>query len=654
MRGSHAIAHPAEDDVQDATEPPRPSAAPAHGAHAPHAHLDRRRVAALSLTALGVVYGDIGTSPLYALRECFYGEHGVRVNPENILGVLSLVFWALVVVVTVKYHVYVLRADNHGEGGILALLALIPARLRQRGRGLMVAMGLFGAALLYGDGIITPAISVLSAVEGVQVATPVLSHLVVPITLGILIGLFLFQKKGTGGVGAIFGPIMLVWFATLVVLGVRWIVRAPHVLVALNPVHAITFFAHNGPASVLVLGAVFLVCTGGEALYADMGHFGELPIQIDWFGLVGVSLMTNYLGQGALLLLHPEAAQNPFYLMAPAGVRIPLVLLATVATVIASQAIISGAFSLTRQAIQLGYLPRMKIIHTSAREMGQIYLPTINWLLMVSTAGLVIAFEESARLAAAYGVAVSLTMLITTLLAYQVAHHVWGWRRWVALLVTGAFLVPDLAFLVANMAKILDGGWFPLLVGGLVFLVMTIWRNGRVRLGDRLRGEGVPFEAFVAMAAGIPRVPGMAVFMARDSVGTPAALLHNLKHNQVLHEKVVLLTVRSEDVPYVAESERVTAEDLGEGFYRVVARSGFMESPQIEEILAAPAVRALDLDTRKASFFLSRVTLLPSKPLGPPSRERVFINLYKNSLRPVFYFGLPPNRVVELGRQVRL
>ena len=621
----------------------------------PHvAHPDRKRLAALCLTALGVVYGDIGTSPLYAVRECFYGQHGVRVSPENVLGVLSLIFWALVIVVTVKYHVYVLRADNQGEGGILAMLALIPARVRQRGRGVLVAMGLFGAALLYGDGIITPAISVLSAIEGVQVVTPMLSHLVVPITLGILVGLFLFQKRGTGGVGAVFGPVMLVWFSTLVVLGVSWIIRAPRVLLAVNPVHAWSFFAHNGPRSVLVLGAVFLVATGGEALYADMGHFGELPIQIDWFGLVGLSLVTNYFGQGALLLLHPKAAENPFYLMAPSAVRIPLVVLAAAATVIASQAIISGAFSLTRQAIQLGYLPRLRIVHTSAREIGQVYLPTINWLLMFATLGLVLAFRQSSRLAAAYGIAVTLTMIITTLLAFQVTRHVWGWRLPAALLVTGGFLVPDLAFGFANMAKIFDGGWFPLLVGGLVFLVMSIWRNGRVRLEGRLRSEGMPFESFVAMSAGIPRVEGTAVFMGRDPRSTPAALLHNLKHNRVLHEKVVHLTVRAEDVPYVDEATRVTADDLGEGFFRVVARYGFMEWPQVEGIFASPAARTLDLGLKNASFFLSRVSLVPSRPLGLPSAERVFINLYKNALRPVFYFGLPPNRVVELGRQVRL
>jgi KUP system potassium uptake protein len=616
--------------------------------------VDKKRLAALSLTALGVVYGDIGTSPLYALRECFYGEHGVRVSPENVLGVLSLVLWALVIVVTAKYLVYVLRADNHGEGGILAMLALIPAPVRLRGKGLMVAMGLFGAALLYGDGIITPAISVLSAVEGIQVVTPVLAHYVVPVTLGVLIGLFLFQKRGTGGVGAVFGPVMLVWFTTLIVLGVRWIVQEPRVLAALNPAHAVTFFAHNGVHGMLVLGAVFLVCTGGEALYADMGHFGLLPIKVDWFGLVGIALMTNYLGQGALLLLHPEAAANPFYLMVPAALRIPLVVLATAATVIASQAIISGAFSLTRQAVQLGYLPRLRIVHTSARAMGQVYLPAINWMLMVGTLGLVLAFRESARLAAAYGVAVTLTMIITTLLAYQVTRHVWKWNLAASLLVTAGFLVPDLAFGVANMAKIHDGGWFPLLVGGLVYLVMTIWRRGRTRLERQLGGEGVPFEAFVAMSAGVPRVAGTAVFMGRDPASTPASLLHNLKHNRVLHEKVVHLTVRAEDVPYVEEATRTTAEDLGEGFYRIVARYGFMESPDVEGVLDSPATRALDLQPTKASYFLSRVSVLPGRPLGLPSPARLFIWLYKNSLRPVFYFGLPPNRVVELGRQVRL
>jgi len=630
-----------------------PEPTPAPGGHA-HGPLDRRRVAALSLTALGIVYGDIGTSPLYALRECFLGTHRVAVNPVNILGVLSLIVWTLVIVVTVKYHVYVLRADNQGEGGILAMLALIPAQVRQRGKGLLIAMGLFGAALLYGDGVITPAISVLSAVEGVGVATPVLARFVVPITIGILIGLFLFQKRGTGGIGAIFGPIMLVWFATIFLMGVVWVVRDPRVLAAFNPWHAVQFFVHNGRAGFLVLGAVFLVATGGEALYADMGHFGELPIQIDWFGLVGLSLITNYFGQGALLLLHPKAAENPFYLMAPSWALYPLVVLATVATVIASQAIISGAFSLTRQAIQLGYFPRMRIVHTSAREMGQIYMPGINWMLMVATVGLVIAFQESTRLAGAYGVAVTTTMVITTLLAFQVTRHVWHWRLATSLLVTGLLLIPDLAFFGANMAKILEGGWFPLLVGGLVFFVMATWRWGRTRLVARATGEGVPLEAFVAMSSGIPRVAGTAVFLARDAVSTPAALLHNLKHNQVLHERIVVLHIDTRDVPYVPTAERVTAHDLGEGFYRLDACFGFMETPQMQEILDSPAARSLDLRMQGTSFFLSRISALPSKPLGLPSRERLFINMYKNSLRPAFYFGLPANQVVELGRQIQL
>jgi len=619
-----------------------------------HGTLDRRRVAALSLTALGIVYGDIGTSPLYALRECFLSTHRVGADPENVLGVLSLIVWTLVVVVTVKYHVYVLRADNQGEGGILAMLALIPAQVRQRGRGVLVALGLFGAALLYGDGMITPAISVLSAVEGMQVATPVLARFVVPLTVAILIGLFLVQKHGTGRVGGVFGPIMVVWFTTLVVMGAYWIAKAPRVLLAVDPRHAVRFFLHNGFHGFLILGAVFLVATGGEALYADMGHFGELPIQIDWFSLVGPSLLINYFGQGALLLLNPRAVENPFYLMAPTWALYPLVVLATLATVIASQAIISGAFSLTRQAIQLGYLPRMRIIHTSAREIGQVYMPAVNWMLMVATIGLVVTFRASTRLAGAYGVAVTMTMVITTLLAYQVTRHVWHWPTWASILVTGSFLVADLAFLAANLAKILDGGWFPLVVGGAVFFVMATWRNGRLRLETRLHGGGVPLESFVAMSAGIPRVEGTAVFMARHPVDTPAALLHNLKHNRVLHQRVVVLTVAPQDVPYVRGEDRVTAADLGEGFYRLVARVGFMEEPQVPDILESPAARALDLRMQGTSFFLSRVTALPSKPLGLPSRERLFINMFKNSLRPAFYFGLPANQVVELGRQVRL
>jgi KUP system potassium uptake protein len=620
---------------------------------------DLRYLSTLSLTALGIVYGDIGTSPLYAMRECFHGAHGIDVTRANVLGVLSLIFWAIVVVVTVKYHLYVLRADNRGEGGILALLALIPPRLRGRAeqRWLLVGLGLFGAALLYGDGMITPAISVLSAVEGLGVATPFFDPYVVPITIGILIVLFLFQRGGTARVGAVFGPVMLLWFGTLALLGVSWIVREPAVLAAVNPAHAVTFFLHNGGKGFLVLGAVFLVATGGEALYADMGHFGELPIQIDWFSLVGPALLLNYFGQGAMLLSEPQASFNPFYHLAPSWALYPLVILATMATVIASQAMISGAFSLTSQAVQLGYLPRVKIVHTSAVERGQIYIPRVNWVLMVSTVGLVLAFQKSTNLAAAYGIAVSLTMVITTLLAFVVSRYVWGWSLWLAMLVTGLFLISDLAFLGANMVKIADGGWFPLAIGALVFLVMSTWKRGRGLVAERLQKGSLPFTAFLASVGrdSIHRVPGTAVFMSRDPDATPAALLHNLKHNKVLHERVVLLSVVSEEIPEVPEPEQVRVEDLGNGFYRVIARHGFMQSPGVPEVLQAAAARGLDLDLMTTTFFLSRETLVPGTHRGPQAwRDHLFAFLSQNASRPTDFFSIPPNRVVEMGMQLRL
>ena len=458
-----------------------------------------RRLFLLCLTALGVVYGDIGTSPLYALKVCFSGLHGIAPRPENVLGVLSLVFWSLVVIVTIKYHVYVLRLDNRGEGGILALMGLVRGgKAGRRVRIFLVTVGVFGAALLYGDGIITPAISVLSAVEGLHVATPVFGGAVVPITVLILVGLFLFQHHGTASIGRIFGPVMLVWFATLAVLGVSGILRHPAVLAALNPAHAVSFFAHNGVHGFLVLGGIFLVATGGEALYADLGHFGEKPIQIDWFSFVGPSLVLNYFGQGALLIAHPAAAENPFYRLAPDWALIPLVVLATMATIIASQAIISGAFSLTRQAVQLGYLPRVRIVHTSSEEIGQIYIPGLNWTLMIATIGLVLGFGSSNDLAAAYGVAVSMTMVITTVLAYFVARDRLRWRTGVALLVTIAFLVFDLSFLGANLVKIESGGWFPLAVALIVFTAMTTWRRGRRLLNVQLRRRLFGVEEFVS------------------------------------------------------------------------------------------------------------------------------------------------------------
>ncbi len=625
-----------------------------HGAH-PHG----KRLALLSLGALGIVYGDIGTSPLYSMRECFHGVHAVPPTHANVLGVLSLIFWALVIIVTLKYHVYVLRADNNGEGGILALMALVRPVLRanKRRSWLLLGLGLFGAALLYGDGMITPAISVLSAVEGLKVATPFFSPYIVPITIGILVGLFAIQRRGTGGIGAIFGPVMLVWFAIIALLGISWLVREPSVLVAVNPLHAFRFFARNGLQGFLVLGGVFLVATGGEALYADMGHFGELPIQIDWFSIVAPSLLLNYFGQGALLVRNPQASWNPFYHMAPDWALYPLVVLATIATVIASQAVISGAFSLTRQAVQLGYLPRVSIIHTSSHEIGQIYIPGVNWILMLATIGLVLGFHSSDNLAAAYGVAVTATMVITTLLAFVVARRLWHWPLPVALLVTALFLSVDLAFFGANIVKVLDGGWFPLVVGIVVYTLMSTWQKGREKIAAELSLGALPFEAFAAsLRPGSPiRVPGAAIFMARDENATPVALLHNLKHNKVLHEKVILLTIHALEIPQVPAKERVKVEELGKGFFRILARYGFMENPSVPEVLELARAKGLDLSPMTTTFFLSRETLLPGKQKGLAAlREHLFAVMVRNAVRPTDYFRIPPNRVIELGMQVKV
>jgi KUP system potassium uptake protein len=613
----------------------------------------------MSLGALGIVYGDIGTSPLYSLRECFHGVHGVPPTHANVLGVLSLVFWALIVVVTLKYHVYVLRMDNRGEGGILALMGLVHKESgKQTGfRRLIVPLGLFGAALLYGDGIITPAISVLSAVEGLEVVTPAFTKFVVPITIVILIGLFLFQKHGTGRIGSVFGPVMLLWFGSLAVLGISGILRDPSVLAAVNPAHAFHFFARNGFHGFLVLGAVFLVATGGEALYADMGHFGERPIQVDWFGFVGPSLILNYFGQGALLIHNPEATSNPFYRLAPGWALYPLLVLATAATVIASQAIISGAFSLTRQAIQLGYLPRMRIDHTSAREIGQIYVPGVNWALMFACIALVLGFGSSSRLASAYGVAVTTTMVITTILAYFAARHVLGWNIAAAVAVTAAFLFADLAFFGANMVKVVHGGWFPLAVALGVFTLMATWRRGRQILFDRIQEVGMSDGDFLKSIARHlpPRVSGTAVFMDRTIDEIPLPLLHNLKHNKVLHEKVVLLTIVTEEVPYVSDEEQAEVRELGAGLYRLVARYGFMETPEVPALLTNVEIPGVSFDPASTTFFLGRETLLAtSRPGMAIWRERLFSWMVRNAEGAALYFRLPPNRVVELGAQIEL
>jgi KUP system potassium uptake protein len=596
------------------------------------------------------VYGDIGTSPLYAMRECFRGAHGVAPTEANVYGVLSLIFWTLITIVTLKYHVYVLRLDNRGEGGILALLGLIGSIDRRSAmlKRILVTLGVFGAALLYGDGMITPAISVLSAVEGLAIATPLFNPYVVPVTVVILVLFFLFQRRGTAGVGAIFGPITLLWFVTIAALGLNAIAKHPAILGAVNPMYAVDFFTRNGFPAFLVLGAVFLVATGGEALYADLGHFGERPIQIDWFTIAAPALLLQYFGQGALLIRDPAAAINPFYLLAPRWMLVPLVALATAATIIASQAIVSGAFSLTRQAIQLGYLPRMEIVHTSSVEIGQIYIPTVNRALMVASVVLVAGFRSSSNVAAAYGVAVSTTMIITTLLAYIVTRDVRGWSRLAAGCVTGAFLIADLAFLIANYAKIGDGGWFPLLVAACVFVLMTTWRRGREILTEKLREGALHPQAFIrSMRARPPvRVPGTAVFMHRNPDAIPSSLLHSLKHYKVLHERVILLTLLTEDDAYIS-GERFSETELGHGITRVAARYGYMEDIDVPQLLAF-------LDPMETTYFLGRESLVVTdRPSGMATwREKIFAGMMRNAAGAASYFRLPPNRVVELGAQI--
>ncbi len=615
-------------------------------------------LAFLSLGALGIVYGDIGTSPIYALRESLHGAYGVHASPENVLGVLSLIFWSLILVISVKYLGFIMRADNNGEGGIIALTALvIPSGRPPEGvRKLLVAAGLFGAALLYGDSMITPAISVLSAVEGLEVATPFFQPYVIPITVAILLGLFSFQRFGTASVGSVFGPIVLVWFLTLGALGAIHLADSPEVFKALNPLYGAQFFTRNGIKGFLVLGSVFLVVTGGEALYADMGHFGRLPIRLTWFAIVLPALLLNYFGQGAMVIAHPETIEQPFYLMAPRWALYPLVGLTTVATVIASQAVISGAFSLTRQAVQLGYLPRLGIKHTSTREIGQIYIAGINWALMLASIGLVIGFGSSSRLAAAYGVAVTTDMVFTTILFAFVARSRLGWSRWaIALLVIG-FLTVDLAFWGANLSKIPHGGWFPLAVAAGIFVVMTTWRKGRLLLGARFKEQTLPLDLFVREMTHKPphRVPGTAVYM-HGGAATPPALLHNLKHNKVLHERVLLLRVVTREVPFVDRADRVNCESLGAGIWRVEVRYGFSQDPHIPAALAQCPLQGVDFRPMDTSYFLGRENLLPIKGSGMRLwRARLFALLSRNALGATSFFHLPPNRVVELGTQIEI
>ena len=619
-----------------------------------------RYLGLLSLTALGVVYGDIGTSPLYALRECFRGRHAIAPTPANVLGVLSLIFWSLALVVSLKYLAVVLRADNRGEGGILALMALIQRGRLMRGarsRWLMPTLGLFGAALLYGDGAITPAISVLSAVEGLQVATPVFEPYVLPLTILILVALFFIQQRGTARVGAVFGPVMVVWFFTLGGLGLAHISNAPGVLLAVSPSHAVEFFARNASRGFVVLGSVFLVVTGGEALYADMGHFGRRPIRLAWFGFVLPALLLNYFGQGALLLSAPQAAVNPFFRMAPGWALYPLIVLATAATIIASQAVISGAFSLTRQAVQLGFSPRIQIEHTSSAEIGQIYVPIVNWALMLCTVALVLGFRSSSAMAGAYGVAVTSTMVITTVLLYFLSREVWGWDRAWAGMLTTFFLTFDLAFFAANALKIPQGGWVPLLIAGGALVLMSTWKRGREILVQRLREKSVPFDLLLGDLLAEPpiRVPGTAVFLTGAPDSTPPALVHNLAHNKVLHEQVVLLTIVTEEVPHVPTRERVQVASLHDGFYRVTAHYGFMQDPNVLEVLANCQAEGLHLRLAATTFFLGRETLIPTDRPGMALwREKLFSFMSRNALRATAFFKLPPDQVFEVGAQVEL
>jgi KUP system potassium uptake protein len=612
------------------------------------------------VAALGIVYGDIGTSPLYALRECFIGKHGVAPSPENVLGILSLIFWSLVIIVALKYHVYVLRLDNRGEGGILALLGLVRGKRRRRGRltSLLVALGVFGAALLYGDGIITPAISVLSAVEGLEVATKIFEPYVVPITVAVLIGLFLLQRRGTRGIGSIFGPVMILWFSTIAVLGVMSILREPSVLRAVNPAHAFSFFARNGGRGFLVLGAVFLVATGGEALYADLGHFGERPIQIDWFSLVGVALVANYFGQGALVLRDAAAISNPFYRLGPPWALYPLIALATAATIIASQAIISGAFSLTQQAVRQGFLPRMEVRHTSATEIGQIYIPLVNWLLAILTIAIVIGFRRSSNLAAAYGMAVTATMVITTILAGVVSRTRLGWSLPVAAAVTAGFLVFDLAFFGANLVKIVHGGWFPLAVAAVAFTIMTTWQRGRELLKVRLRGPLVTVEEFRKEAAASQHVsvPGTAVYLSIIPELIPGALRHNFDHNRVLHECVVLLTIVTEEVPYVSAEERVEFQPIDERFHRILLHYGYMEEPDVPKVLKGLSAPGFVCDPGKVSYFLGKESVIPAgnRPGMALWREKLFAVLTRNAFSAMRAFGLPPEQSIEIRGQIEI
>ncbi len=622
-------------------------------------HEHKTRLQLLVLGALGVVYGDIGTSPLYAFKELFAGNHPIPLTEANVFGGLSMIFWALMIIVSLKYIVFILRADNRGEGGMMALIALALHEAQgkpKRARWIMLA-GILGTAMFYGDGMITPAISVLSAVEGLEIVAPQLHNVVIPVTLVILIGLFMFQKHGTAKVGTFFGPVMGVWFAVLGAMGIYNVIDNPHVLLALNPMYAIHLLIDNPHMAVFAMGSVVLAVTGAEALYADMGHFGRKPIRLAWTFFVLPALVINYFGQAALVLGHPEAIDNPFYMGVPESLRFLLVCLATCATVIASQAVITGAYSMTRQAMQLGFVPRMLVTHTSEKEQGQIYMPGVNWLQLSAVILLVLTFKSSNNLAAAYGLAVTGDMVITSLLAVVVAAKIWHWGWYRAALLFACFLVFELIFLWANIQKIPDGGWFPLVAGLVIFTIMTTWKRGRDLLRKRLRSEELRLDAFVgSLGVGGPqRVPGIAVFLNGDLTGVPHALLHNMMHNKVLHEKVLVTCVQIEDVPFVPDTDRVDLTSLKENFWTVLIRYGFKEEPNIPEALSLCAEHGLPINMMETSFFLGRETLIPKLNSEMAFwREKLFITMYRNADSATSYFNIPTNRVVELGTQVAL
>ncbi len=618
---------------------------------------DRKQLAALSVAALGIVFGDIGTSPLYVVRECF-GEAGLEALSFNIMGIISLIVWSLFIVVTLKYLIFILRADRQGEGGVLVLTSLVSSVMAKdkNYRVLLIALGLFGTALLYGDGIITPAISVLSAVEGLKTVAPGLHKFVVPGTIVILTGLFMMQYRGTARIGALFGPIIAIWFISIGTFGIMSIIKHPQILMALSPVYGIEFLIHNKIHGFLAMGSVFLCVTGAEALYADLGHFGKKPIRLVWLTFVMPMLLLNYFGQGALLISNPKATVNPFYELVPRPLIIPMVILATMATVIASQALISGAYSLTRQAMQYGYLPRMRILHTSNHHIGQIYVPAINWFLMVSCIGLVLGFKTSSNLAAAYGVAVTCTMLISSILFYRVSRDRWKWSRLAAVPLVCIFFVVDFTFFSANMTKIFKGAWFPLIVGGGIFLLMTTWKKGREVLSADLRARSVSLDVFLKKLHDNPpvRVDGQAVFMTGNPNVVPLALLKNLAQNNVLHSHIAILNFTGQESPRVPDDEKVTIVDLGEGFYHIQTLHGYMESPSIPKTLELARQKGLDFQIDRVSFFLGRERLIPGGGIMHPRLAALFAFMSRNAQDATAYFDIPTEQVMEVGVQLRI